>query len=103
MKRTESLIHVAVVLMEDPAAHHWGYDVSKKAKIRSGVLYPILHRMLDEEWLTDGWEETPADGRKRPPRRYYELTDKGRAQLGALLAAAPRSAPARVRRHVEFA
>ena len=25
---------------------------------------------------------------KRPPRRYYELTDKGKMELGALLAAA---------------
>ena len=40
------------------------------------MLYPILHRMLDEHWLADGWEQSvKTDG--RPPRRYYELTPEG--------------------------
>ena len=48
-------------------------------------LYPILHRMLDEGWLADGWEDPAQLGGKRPPRRYYELTDEGKVELGALL------------------
>ncbi|WP_222429249.1 PadR family transcriptional regulator [Saccharopolyspora dendranthemae] len=72
--------------MTDPADHHWGYDTAKRAGVRSGVLYPMLTRMLDEGWLTDGWEDPAEIKEKRPPRRYYELTDKGRTELGALLA-----------------
>jgi PadR family transcriptional regulator PadR len=54
-------------------------------------MYPILARMLDEGWLTDGWEDQAQVGRpKRPPRRYYELTDNGRAALGAMIAEAHR-------------
>jgi PadR family transcriptional regulator PadR len=45
----------------------------------------MLTRMLDEGWLTDGWEEDAATRPKRPPRRYYEITDEGRRLLGALL------------------
>jgi PadR family transcriptional regulator PadR len=85
MRKTHALIQVALALMEDPAGRHWGYDLSRRAAVRSGVLYPILHRMLDEGWLEDGWEEPAQLSGKRPPRRYYELTDEGRIALGALL------------------
>jgi PadR family transcriptional regulator PadR len=47
-------------------------------------MYPILHRLLDEGWLTDGWDDTEAS-KHRPPRRYYELTDLGRRALGGIL------------------
>ncbi len=82
------MIQVAQVLMEDATGRHWGYDLSRRAGVRSGVLYPILHRMLDEGWLEDGWEDPAQIGGKRPARRYYELTDEGRMELGALLHAA---------------
>ncbi len=85
MRRTHALIQVALALMGDPASRHWGYDLSRRAGVRSGVLYPILHRMLDEGWLEDGWEDPAQLSGKRPPRRYYELTDEGKIQLGALL------------------
>jgi PadR family transcriptional regulator PadR len=85
MRRTHALIQVAMALMEDPAGSHWGYDLSKRASVRSGVLYPILRRMLDEGWLDDGWEDPSQITHKRPPRRYYELTPKGKEELGAIL------------------
>jgi PadR family transcriptional regulator PadR len=85
MRRTHALIQVAIALMDDPTGRHWGYDLSRHAGVRSGVLYPILHRMLDEGWLEDGWEDPAQLHGKRPPRRYYELTDEGRLALGALL------------------
>jgi DNA-binding PadR family transcriptional regulator len=47
----------------------------------SGVLYPMLTRMLDEGWVEDGWEDRTTIREKRPPRRYYVLTDKGRLAL----------------------
>ncbi len=86
MRNTKALIAVAMALMENPSARHWGYDLGKRADVRSGVLYPILGRMLAEGWLTDGWEEYEPGGKKRPPRRYYRLTPTGVAELGALLA-----------------
>ena len=90
VRRTHSLVQVALALMADPGGRHWGYDLSKRSGVRSGVLYPALQRMLDEHWLQDGWEDQSEPRPKRPPRRYYELTDKGRAELGALLSAARR-------------
>jgi len=85
MRKTHTLIQVALALMEDSTGRQWGYNLSRRAGVRSGVLYPILHRMLDEGWLEDGWEDSAQLNGKRPPRRYYELTDEGRIELGGLL------------------
>ncbi len=89
MRRTYVLIQVAMALMADASGRHWGYELSKHSGVRSGVMYPLLQRMLDEGWLDDGWEEqVPVGKAKRPPRRYYELTDEGKIALGALIAEA---------------
>jgi len=84
MRTTKALVQVALALMAEPTGKHWGYELSKSAGVRSGVLYPMLSRLLAEGWLTDGWED-PATIQGRPPRRYYELTDDGRVRLGGLL------------------
>jgi PadR family transcriptional regulator PadR len=79
---------LAIALMSDPFGRHWGYELGKKAGLRSGIVYPALTRMLEDEWLVDGWEDQWKGDRKRPPRRYYELTDRGRRELNALLSEA---------------
>lgn len=88
MRKTKSLLAVAAALLEQPDARHWGYDLGKRAGIRSGVLYPILSRLLEQGWLSDGWEDATTITDKRPPRRYYELTDSGRVALGELAVSA---------------
>ena len=77
-----------MVLLDRPDDRRWGYDVAKQAGVRSGVLYPMLTRMLNEGWLTDGWEDPTTIAKKRPPRRYYELTDDGKRELGGVVRAA---------------
>jgi PadR family transcriptional regulator PadR len=91
MRKTRPLIQVAMTLLDDPTGRHWGYELSRKADVRSGVLYPMLTRFLDEGLLQDGWED-PATISGRPPRRYYELTDKGLTVLGGILQEARRDA-----------
>src|SRR5215475_14389202 len=89
MRRTYALVQVAIALMTDASVRHWGYELSKLSGVRSGVMYPLLQRMLDQGWLADGWEDQAQVGKaKRPPRRYYELTDEGKIALGALVAEA---------------
>lgn len=68
---------------------------SQKSDLRSGVLYPILARMLSAGWLTDGWEDPVTVDSGRPPRRYYQLTDRGRIELGAVVSEARKRAPLR--------
>src|SRR4051812_33133030 len=84
MRRTKSLIAVAIALMDDPDGRHWGYELSKRSGIRSGVMYPLLTRLLEQGWLVDGWEDPATIKDKRPPRRYYKLTETGKRELGAL-------------------
>ena len=84
------MVSVAAAMLENPVGRHWGYQLSKSAGVRSGVMYPILSRMLDEAWLRDGWEDRNDIEGKRPARRYYELTDVGRTELSAVLARARR-------------
>ncbi len=54
----------------------------KQAKmiVVEGTLYPILTRQKNMGLLTYRWEESP----QGPPRKYYMLTDEGRATLKAL-------------------
>jgi PadR family transcriptional regulator PadR len=44
---------------------------------QEGTLYPLLSRMRREGLLDYEWKESDAG----PPRKYYELTGKGREQL----------------------
>ena len=85
MRKTYSLVQLAIALMSNPSGKHWGYQLSKASGIRSGVMYPLLSRMLEEGWLEDGWEDADPAKKKRPPRRYYTLTNEGRIQLGAVV------------------
>jgi PadR family transcriptional regulator PadR len=86
------VVRVAAVLLEDPAGQHWGYDLQRQTGTRSGVLYPLLSRLLTAGWVSDGWEDREAaiEG-KRPPRRYYVLTEHGRAECVALREGASRA------------
>jgi PadR family transcriptional regulator PadR len=88
MRKTHSLIKVMDALLQDPTAEHWGYEISRRTGVRSGVLYPILRRMLEAGWLEDGWEERSEVSPKRPPRRYYKLTGEGEQCMRAILAEA---------------
>lgn len=91
MRLTRNYARVAQAFMADPRGRHWGYDLSRTSGVRSGALYPMLRKFLEQGWVTDGWEDpdqAQADG--RPPRRFYELTDLGRAELASTAAAARR-------------
>lgn len=88
MRKTHTLVQVAAALAAAPGEKHWGYQLSKQSGVRPGALYPVLDRMLGAGWLTDGWEDVPDRPRQRPARRYYEVTETGRAALSELLAEA---------------
>jgi PadR family transcriptional regulator PadR len=44
---------------------------------QEGTLYPLLSKMRREELVDYEWKESDAG----PPRKYYQLTAKGREQL----------------------
>ena len=47
---------------------------------QEGTLYPLLSRLRRENLVDYEWRESEAG----PPRKYYELTRKGAAQLAEL-------------------
>ena len=63
----------------------YGYAILKRVRELSGgelewtdgMLYPLLHRLLRLGYVTTEWR-TPAGERRR---RYYAITDDGRAAL----------------------
>jgi PadR family transcriptional regulator len=63
----------------------YGYAILKRVRELSGgelewtdgMLYPLLHRLRRLGYVTTEWR-TPPEGRRR---RYYALTDDGRAAL----------------------
>ena len=57
-------------------------DIIRKLKesrliVVEGTLYPLLTRQKNAELLSYRWEEST----QGPPRKYYELTDKGKVFL----------------------
>ena len=80
LKGTTPVLVMSVLKDEDL----YGYKIIKKLEIRSenvfemseGTLYPILHALEKEKFLTSYLEEQ--DGRRR---KYYHLTDKGLKQF----------------------
>ena len=51
-------------------------------RVEEGSLYPALHRMELEGWITSDWQTTE-NNRKA---KFYQLTARGRAQLRAEVA-----------------
>ena len=47
---------------------------------QEGTLYPLLSKMRRDGLVDYEWQESDAG----PPRKYYRLTAKGKAQLGEL-------------------
>jgi PadR family transcriptional regulator PadR len=45
-----------------------------------GTLYPLLTRLKNENLLSYRWEESSGG----PPRKYYNLTENGKAELNEL-------------------
>lgn len=51
-----------------------------KLDVVEGTLYPLLTRLKNGEFLSYRWEESTGG----PPRKYYQITDKGKLFLEEL-------------------
>jgi PadR family transcriptional regulator PadR len=65
----------------------YGFDISRTLSgfdglvTSEGTLYPLLARLRQEGYVETSWHESS----QGPPRRYYRLTDAGRAALDAFV------------------
>jgi DNA-binding MarR family transcriptional regulator len=88
---TTPTLDVVQVLVGSPEPV-WGLALAKAVDRAPGTVYPILSRLEDLGWITGEWEgDTDHSG---PRRRYYRLTDEGRAEAAAVIAARGRDAVA---------
>jgi PadR family transcriptional regulator, regulatory protein PadR len=80
---TSSLILLSVLSRSKAAMY--GYQIAKMLEesgpdipmMKQGTLYPVL-RSLEENGLLESMVEPSVSG---PPRRYYKITEDGRAAL----------------------
>jgi transcriptional regulator len=69
--------------LEQGPMHGWGVtlhiqQISKEVlRVEEGSLYPALHRMEQEGWISAEWRASENNRRAR----YYRITSKGRKQL----------------------
>ena len=74
------------LLDEEPC---YGLDILERLRtdaglrLAEGAVYPLLHRLEKAGWTEAEWRIDPDNGR---PRKYYGVTDAGRAELQAQLA-----------------
>ena len=65
------------VMLRQPHAWQYGYELSKQTGLKSGTLYPLLIRLSDQGLLQSKWQEPERPG--KPARHAYKLTAGGLA------------------------
>ncbi|MEO8245691.1 MAG: helix-turn-helix transcriptional regulator [Chloroflexota bacterium] len=82
LKGTTELLVLS--MLEDETLH--GYEIAQRMRdaapglaVSEGALYPTLHRLERRGAL----QATRGSGKAGPRRRYYRLSDEGRAVLAA--------------------
>ena len=79
MSRTRALSpiarHVLAILRDARDDWSYGYDLCRKADVKSGTLYPLLIRLEVQGYLEAKWQPPAQQG--RPPRHAYRLTSAG--------------------------
>ena len=75
------------VLLMIARRERYGYEIISELEkrpsltARESTVYPLLRRLLKEGHLSSSWRDS-AQG--LPPRKYYTITDSGRAYLEAM-------------------
>ncbi|WP_316571377.1 PadR family transcriptional regulator [Neobacillus sp. YIM B06451] len=80
----KGVLELCVLVLLDKQ-DRYGYElvqkISEQIDISEGSAYPLLRRLTKEGYFTTYLKES-SEG---PPRKYYKLTDNGRAYLHDLL------------------
>jgi DNA-binding PadR family transcriptional regulator len=65
---------VLALFLAEPEKPRYGREIVAETALKSGSLYPMLHRLEGREILESGWEDLQvAVERGRRPRRLYRL------------------------------
>lgn len=64
----------------------YGFDIMDRTELPSGTVYPALSRLERDGLVQSRWEDLQiAHGDRRPPRRYYSITARGKLALATAL------------------
>jgi DNA-binding PadR family transcriptional regulator len=76
--RLTTTTRLVLAALRDTDKPVWGFEICRRTGLKSGTIYPILGRLAEHGWV-ESWDETdPHPG--RPPRRFYQLTERGRPE-----------------------
>ena len=83
------LSHTAALILKALSlGYGFGLEVMERTGLPSGTVYPALRRLERDLLVKSSWEsEAEATAGQRPARRYYQVTEQGKA---AALAATER-------------
>jgi len=79
---------IILSIMEKLGKPTYGYEIAKlveslsdgKFRLPVGTMYPILKKLQSKRLVRSFW----AESKEGPPRKYYELTEKGKVFLKEL-------------------
>lgn len=71
---------LALIAKQDRYGYEIVQNIASYTDINEGTVYPILRRLTQEEYFVTYLKESTIG----PARKYYHITEKGRAYLGAL-------------------
>ena len=75
-------VGTVMVLHALARGHRYGFDLMEQTGLTSGTVYPALERLEGLGLARSRWENAQvAHAEKRPPRRYFEITDSGKREL----------------------
>ncbi len=82
-----SVVPVILAMLKDRPMY--GYEILKLVNSRTngqlewkeGTLYPTLHRLQAQRYITAKWADAPSDEAPGRKRKYYSITRKGLAEF----------------------
>ncbi len=82
MRKRALSVGTVMVLHALARGHRHGFDVMEETGLTSGTVYPALERLENRGLARSKWEDARlAHEEKRPPRRYFEITEDGKVEL----------------------
>jgi len=85
-KKKELSLGSVMVLHALARGCQYGFDIMEETGLTSGTIYPALDKLEALGLATSEWEEGKiAQQEKRPPRRYYRISQRGEEVLLAAM------------------
>jgi PadR family transcriptional regulator len=76
-RMTAQTMAILEFFLAEPEGQRYGLEIAKAVGLKSGVLYPALHRLYEAGWLEREDEQVDPHEIGRPSRKLYRLTPLG--------------------------